>query len=43
MFGLDFRKEYEALSLKTIECVNNPYRVLRPKPIQFVIMEKEGK
>ncbi len=40
MFGLDFRKEYEALGLKTIKYVTDPYRVLRPKPIQFVIMEK---
>lgn len=41
MFGLDFRKEFEALGLKTKECVDVSFRVLRPKPIQFVIMEKE--
>lgn len=41
MFGLDFCKEYEALGLKTVKCVMNPYRVLRPKPIQFVVMEKQ--
>lgn len=40
MFGLDFRKEYEALGLRTKECVDVPYRVLRPKPIQFAIMQK---
>jgi len=37
---LDFQKEYKALGLKTIKYVADPYRVLRPKPIQFVIMEK---
>jgi len=42
MFGLDFRKEYELLGLKTIRYVTNPYRVLRPKPIQFVLMEKKN-
>lgn len=40
MFGLDFRRQFGSLGLRTLECVHDPYRVLRPKPMQFAIMEK---
>jgi ubiquinone/menaquinone biosynthesis C-methylase UbiE len=40
MFGLDFRKEYEAVGLKTLSCVLKPFQGLRPKPVQFAVMEK---
>jgi ubiquinone/menaquinone biosynthesis C-methylase UbiE len=40
MYGLDFRREYETLGLKTIKYETDPYPVLRPKRNQFVVLEK---